>query len=117
MERELPSAKGDETMASAHRVRFGIKTAPQHTTYEEVLRVWQEADEQPLLEHAWLFDHFMPIMGDPTGPCLEGWSLLTALAALTQRIRVGLMVTGNTYRHPAVLANSTATVDIISHGR
>jgi F420-dependent oxidoreductase-like protein len=104
-------------MAPAHRIRFGIKTAPQHTTYADMLRVWQEADEEPLLEHAWLFDHFMPIVGDPTGPCLEGWSLLTALAALTRRLRVGLMVTGNTYRHPAVLANIAATVDIISGGR
>lgn len=104
-------------MASGHRIRFGIKTAPQHTTYGEVLRVWQEADEQPLLEHAWLFDHFMPIVGDPAGPCLEGWSLLAALAASTRRLRVGLMVTGNTYRHPAVLANIAATVDIISNGR
>jgi len=104
-------------MASAHRIRFGIKTAPQHTTYADILRVWREADEQPLLEHAWLFDHFMPIVGEPTGPCLEGWSLLTALAASTERLRVGLMVTGNTYRHPAVLANIAATVDIISGGR
>ncbi len=109
--------RGDERMAQAQRIRFGIKTAPQHTTYADVLRVWQEADEEPLLEHAWLFDHFMPIVGDPTGPCLEGWSLLTALAALTQRLRVGLMVTGNTYRHPAVLANIAATVDIVSGGR
>ncbi len=104
-------------MAPARRLHFGIKTAPQNTTYDDVLRVWQEADEQPLLEHAWLFDHFMPIFGDPTGPCLEGWTLLTALAALTERLRVGLMVTGNTYRHPAVLANIGATLDIISRGR
>src|SRR5579863_7944452 len=109
--------RGAQHMAPAHRLSFGIKTAPQHTTYDEILRVWREADEQPLLEHAWLFDHFMPIVGDPAGPCLEGWSLITALAALTRRLRVGLMVTGNTYRHPAVLANIGATVDIISHGR
>lgn len=104
-------------MPLAQRLTFGIKTAPQHTTYDDMLRVWQEADAQPAIEHAWLFDHFMPIVGDPTGPCLEGWSLLTAFAALTKRLRVGLMVTGNTYRHPAVLANIGATVDVVSQGR
>jgi F420-dependent oxidoreductase-like protein len=82
-----------------------------------MLRVWQEADDIPEIEHAWLFDHFMPLGADPTGPCLEGWSTLAAFAALTKRVRVGLMVTGNTYRHPAVLANIGATVDIISRGR
>jgi F420-dependent oxidoreductase-like protein len=104
-------------MTSKKTLRFGIKTAPQHTTYEDMLRVWQEADEVPVMEHAWLFDHFMPLGNDHTGPCLEGWTLLAAYAALTKRIRVGLMVTGNTYRHPAVLANIAATLDVISHGR
>lgn len=96
---------------------FGIKTAPQHTTYEAMLRVWQQADENPAFAHAWLFDHYAPIYSDVNGPCLEGWTTLAALAAETSRIRVGLMVTGNTYRHPAVLASIAATVDIISKGR
>lgn len=99
------------------RLRFGIKTAPQHTSYEAMLEIWKQADALPIYEHAWLFDHFAPIHSDVDGPCFEGWTLLAAYAAQTSRIRVGLMVTGNTYRHPAVLANTAATVDIISGGR
>jgi F420-dependent oxidoreductase-like protein len=101
-----------------HPLRFGIKTAPQHTTYAEMLRVWQEADGIEQIEHAWVFDHFYPIGDtDHHGPCLEGWTTLTALATQTQRLRVGVMVTGNPYRHPAVLAKIGATLDVISNGR
>lgn len=99
------------------KLSFGIKTAPQFTTYDDILRVWNEADSLPEIEHAWAFDHFIPLGPDPTGPQLEGWTLLGALAARTERLRLGLMVTGNIYRHPAVLANIGATVDVISHGR
>jgi F420-dependent oxidoreductase-like protein len=99
------------------KLRFGIKTAPQYTTYDNILAIWREADTLPAIEHAWLFDHFAPIHGDVNGPCLEGWTVLAALAAETKRLRMGLMVTGNTYRHPAVLAKIAATVDVISNGR
>jgi len=100
-----------------NKLRWGIKTVPQHTTYDAMLKIWQDADRTLTFEHAWLFDHFAPIQGDLDGPCFEGWTLLSALAAQTTRLRVGLMVAGNTYRHPAVHAHMAATVDVISNGR
>jgi F420-dependent oxidoreductase-like protein len=99
------------------KLRWGVKTSPQHTTYDAMLEVWREADRTPAFEHAWLFDHFNPIQGDLDGPCFEGWTLLAALAAQTSRLRLGLMVAGNTYRHPAVHAHMAATVDVICNGR
>jgi F420-dependent oxidoreductase-like protein len=98
-------------------MRFAIKTAPQETTYQAMLDVWQVADELPVFESAWTFDHFEPIFSDRTGPCLEGWLTTTALAQATSRIRVGVLVTGMPYRHPSVLANMAATLDVISDGR
>lgn len=82
-----------------------------------MLEVWRAADGIELFESGWNFDHFYPIFSDPTGPCLEGWATLTALAQATTRLRVGVLVTGMPYRHPTVLANMAATVDIISGGR
>jgi F420-dependent oxidoreductase-like protein len=98
-------------------MRFGLKTAPQHTTWSDMLAVWEAADEIELFESAWTFDHFYPIFSDSTGPCLEAWVATTALAQATRRLRVGVMVTGMPYRHPAVLANMAATLDIVSGGR
>jgi len=98
-------------------VSFGIKTSQQHTSYARIREIWQAADEIEEIEHAWLFDHFNPIGGPPVGPCLEAWTLLGALAGITRRLRMGTMVTGNTYRQPAVLAHMVATVDVISGGR
>src|ERR1700722_93338 len=98
-------------------MRFAFKTAPQHTTWADMLAVWQAADDIDVFESGWTFDHFYPIFSDPTGPCLEGWTTLTALAQATRRVRLGTLVTGIHYRHPAVLANMISTLDIISGGR
>ncbi|MFG1608536.1 LLM class flavin-dependent oxidoreductase [Actinoplanes sp. NPDC049265] len=92
-------------------------TAPMNVGYQDMLRVWREADEVPAIGHAWLFDHLMPIGGDPDGPAYEGWTLLSALAAQTRRLRVGLLVTSNRFRPPAVLAKIATTVDIVADGR
>jgi alkanesulfonate monooxygenase SsuD/methylene tetrahydromethanopterin reductase-like flavin-dependent oxidoreductase (luciferase family) len=97
--------------------RFGIMTAPQQVDYHDLLRVWREADAIAAIEHAWLFDHLLPIGGDPSGPIYEGWTLLSALAAQTERLRLGLLVTSNRIRPPAVLAKIAATVDVVSGGR
>lgn len=98
-------------------MRFAFKTSPQNTTWSDILPVWQAADDIEVFESGWTFDHFYPLSMDPTAPCLEGWTTLTALAQATTRLRVGTMVTGIHYRHPAVLANMVAAVDIISNGR
>jgi F420-dependent oxidoreductase-like protein len=98
-------------------MRFAFKTAPQNTTWADMLTIWRVADDIDMFESGWTFDHFYPIFSDPTGPCLEGWMTLAGFAQATRRLRLGCMVTGIHYRHPAVLANMAATLDIISGGR
>jgi F420-dependent oxidoreductase-like protein len=98
-------------------MRFAIKSRPEHQSWEEMRDVWVAADEVPLFESAWNWDHFYPLTGDLTGPNFEAWTMLGAMAQATRRIRIGCQVTGMVYRHPAVLANMAATVDIISGGR
>ncbi|HXI91106.1 MAG TPA: LLM class F420-dependent oxidoreductase [Blastocatellia bacterium] len=98
------------------KIRFGLQTAPQNTTWQELRATWKLIDSLGY-DTAWTFDHFFPILSDPSGPCFEGWIALTALAAETSRVQAGVLVSGNTYRHPAVLAKMAATLDHIIGGR
>lgn len=104
-------------MSDQQRVRFGIKTTPMHVDYADILRVWQEADAVPEIEDAWLWDHLLPLAGPKNGKIYEAWTLLTALAVQTQRLRFGLLVTSNRIRQPAVLGKIATTLDVISQGR
>ncbi|GLW69717.1 hypothetical protein Kpho02_20160 [Kitasatospora phosalacinea] len=96
---------------------FGLKTTPMHVDYDDILRVWQEADGIPEIEHAWLWDHLLPLVGPKEGKIYEGWTLLSALAAQTSRLKLGLLVTSNRIRQPAVLGKIATTVDVVSRGR
>ena len=98
-------------------VSFSIKTPPQHAKWEDLLALWRAADDMEVFESAWNFDHFYPLSPPADGGCLEGWTTLAALAQATKRIRVGTMVSGMHYRHPAVTANMAASMDIITGGR
>ncbi len=98
-------------------MKVSFKTAPMHSDWPSIRDVWVEADDIDVFVGGWTFDHFTPLRGDESGPCLEGWMLLASLATITSRLRLGVMVSGNTYRHPAVLANMAATADVVSDGR
>jgi F420-dependent oxidoreductase-like protein len=97
-------------------LRFGIHAGQQYSDFPAYLELWRTA-EAVGLDWASVFDHFLPIQADPTGPCFEGLTLLAAMAAHTKRLRCGIIVVGVTYRNPAVLAKMAATIDHISGGR
>jgi alkanesulfonate monooxygenase SsuD/methylene tetrahydromethanopterin reductase-like flavin-dependent oxidoreductase (luciferase family) len=97
-------------------MRFGLDIAQQRMPWDELVRRVRLAEELGF-DGAWGFDHFQPLYGEGPGETFEGMTTLAALAGLTTRVRLGLLVTGVTYRHPSVLAAEAVTVDHASHGR
>jgi F420-dependent oxidoreductase-like protein len=96
-------------------VRISIWPKPSHT-WGDVRRIATHAERRGW-DGVWFADHFMPAGGDLSRPILECWAVLAGLAAVVPRVRLGALVCGNTYRHPAVLANTAVAADHVSGGR
>jgi F420-dependent oxidoreductase-like protein len=98
-------------------MKISFKTSQQQTTFDDLAAIWRLADDIDVYDGGWLFDHFYPLFSDESGPCFEAWTLAAALGGMTKRLRIGHMVTSNTYRHPAVAANMVSTLDHVTNGR
>jgi F420-dependent oxidoreductase-like protein len=105
-----------ETVATTSGLRIGIKLFGQARAIDDLRHVWLVADEGGF-DHCWVSDHFAAVGDEPSLDVFEAWALLGAMSQLTSRVRVGCLVTGNTFRHPAVLAKTAVTVDHLSGGR
>ena len=97
-------------------MKFGLFTSLSGMTWAQLQSLWQHIEETGW-DAACVADHFMPNSRDPVEETLECWTALAGLAMATRRMRIGTLVVGNTYRHPAVVAKMAATVDILSGGR
>ena len=98
-------------------IDFGVQIEPQYGfTYEHIKEVAAEA-ERLGFESVWVSDHFFMTEDSLDINCLECWTVLTALACDTSRLRLGAMVASQSYRNPALIANVAASLDHVSGGR
>jgi alkanesulfonate monooxygenase SsuD/methylene tetrahydromethanopterin reductase-like flavin-dependent oxidoreductase (luciferase family) len=97
-------------------MRFGLDIAQQRVPFTEVVARAKFAEELGF-DGAWGFDHFQPMYGEGPGECFEAQTTLAALSGVTEKVRLGVLVAGMTYRHPAVFAAEAITIDHASNGR
>jgi alkanesulfonate monooxygenase SsuD/methylene tetrahydromethanopterin reductase-like flavin-dependent oxidoreductase (luciferase family) len=97
-------------------MRIGFKTSQTNVDWTTLKATWELGDSLPVFDSAWIFDHFVALGADGGGSH-EAFALIGALAAVTSRVQLGHLVLGNTYRHPALVAKSGATLDHVSNGR